>query len=85
MYSHFEVAWARNKHYKLYRDGRFYDVLNDVREKKPLGESEELNAIRKSLQAALDKYPEKGGKIDYNRVKGTRKTPEELKKKKQKK
>ena len=38
MYSHWEVAWARNKRYKLYRDGRFFDVINDVREEKPLSE-----------------------------------------------
>lgn len=76
MYSHWEVAWARNKRYKLYRDGRFFDVVNDVREQKALGEQEKLRAVRKRLQTALDNYPEKGGKIEYERVTGVRKTPE---------
>ena len=81
MYSHWEVAWARNKRYKLYRDGRFFDVINDVREEKALGERAELSATRKDLQAALDEYPKKGGKIDYERVTGVRKVPGTKKKK----
>ena len=81
MYSHWEVAWARNKGYKLYRDGRFFDVVNDVREEKPLGERKELSAARKRLQVALDEYPEKSGKIDYERVTGLRKAPTSKKKK----
>ncbi len=85
MYSHWEVAWARNKRYKLYRDGRFFDVINDVREEKPLGEREQPSAVRKSLQAALDDYPKKGGKIDYERVTGVRKAPGTKKKKPKKK
>ena len=39
------------------------------------------SAVRKSLQAALDEYPEKGGKIDYERVTGVRKAPGTKKKK----
>jgi len=50
-------------------------VVNDVREEKALGERVELGAVRKRLQAALDKYPKKGGKIDYERVTGVRKAP----------
>jgi hypothetical protein len=34
-----------------------------------------LSAVRKRLQAALDNYPEKGGKIEYERVTGVRKAP----------
>ncbi len=63
----------RNKHYKLYEDGRFYDVINDVREEKALGDTAEPSTLRKSLQAALDEYPKKGSKIDYERVTGVRK------------
>ena len=32
-------------------------------------------AVRKRLQEALDNYPEKGGKIEYERVTGVRKAP----------
>ena len=72
-YSHWEVAWARNKAYKLYRDGRFFDVINDVREEKPLGENKKLTSVRKSLRTGLNEYPEKGAKIDYELVSGVRK------------
>jgi hypothetical protein len=44
-----------------------------------------LNIVRKSLQAALDDYPKKGGKIDYERVTGVRKAPGTKKKKPKKK
>ncbi len=80
-YSHWEVAWVRNKQYKLYRDGRFFEVIEDVREEKPLGERAELSTVRKSLQSALDEYPLRGGKIDYERVVGIRKVPKSKKKK----
>jgi hypothetical protein len=33
------LAFVRTQRYKLYRDGRFYDVLNDVKEESPLGTS----------------------------------------------
>ena len=85
MYSHWEVAWARNKRYKLYRDGRFFDVIKDVREEKPLSERAQPSAVRKTLQAALDDYPMKGAKIDYERVTGVRKAPGTKKKKPKKK
>ena len=81
MYNHWEVAWARNKRHKLYRDGRFFDVIKDVREEKPLGEGVQPSDVRKSLQAALDDYPMKGAKIDYERVTGVRKVPGTKKKK----
>ena len=75
MYSHWEVAWARDKRYKLYRDGRFFDVIDDVREMNVLGDVEELRAVRERLQSALDSYPQRGAKIDYERVTGKRKNP----------
>ena len=80
-YSHWEVAWARNKQYKLYRDGRFFDVIEDVREETPLGKRVDLGAVHNSLQAALDEYPLRGGKIDYELVTGVRKAPGTKKKK----
>ena len=74
MYNHWEVAWARNKRHKLYRDGRFFDVIKDVREENPLGESETLSSVHKRLREALDEYPQKAERIDYELVTGVRKT-----------
>ena len=49
--------WARNQRYKLYRTGQFYDISNDVLEKKPLGDlSSEAEQVRAMLQKALDRY-----------------------------
>ena len=49
--------WARNQRYKLYRTGRFYDVGNDVLEKRPLNDlTPEARQIRDMLQKALDRY-----------------------------
>ncbi len=60
-------------------------MINDVREEKPLGDTVELSTVRKSLQAALNEYPKKGGKIDYERVTGVRKAPGSKKQKPKKK
>jgi arylsulfatase A len=52
-------VFARNKRYKLYRDGSFYDVSQDVLEKAPLRESnlnDETRRIRAALQGVLDTY-----------------------------
>jgi arylsulfatase A len=49
--------WTRNQRYKLYRSGKFYDISNDVLEKKPLDDlSAEAEQIRAMLQKALDRY-----------------------------
>ena len=58
-YSHYEVRFARDKRYKLYDDGKLYDTIEDVLEKKPLPEVT-ASEIRKKLQAALDSYPKAG-------------------------
>ena len=50
---------ARNQRYKLYGSGEFYDVPNDLQEKKPLdpnSQTPEQEAIRAELQAVLDHY-----------------------------
>lgn len=51
--------FARNQHYKLYREGQFFDVEHDVLEKQPLA-IETLDAQAKAsravLQGALEKY-----------------------------
>ena len=50
---------ARNQRYKLYRGGKFYDVLNDLQEKQPLTTDSltpEQVAIKGELQDVLDHY-----------------------------
>jgi arylsulfatase A len=50
-------AWIRTKRWKLYMDGRLYDMKNDTMEKQPIDpedDSQESSAIRKRLQATLD-------------------------------
>ncbi len=51
--------WARNQRYKLYADGKFYDVKNDRLEKKPLDTGNLLGEAKQTcdmLQKALDRY-----------------------------
>jgi len=51
--------FARNQRFKLYRDGRFFDIDQDVREQEPL-EAEERDArahhAYRKLQAVLDRF-----------------------------
>ncbi|MHC4618953.1 MAG: sulfatase-like hydrolase/transferase [Planctomycetota bacterium] len=50
-------AWARTKRWKLYRDGRLYDALNDPLEESPIlpdADTPETSAVRTQLQAAFD-------------------------------
>jgi len=56
------AKFVRNKRWKLYGDGRLYDVQNDILEKHPVT-SPEYNSIRRDLQAAMDRMPEEGQKI----------------------
>jgi arylsulfatase A len=52
--------FARNQRYKLYGDGRLYDVQEDVLENKVLGsdrDSAELGKIRSMLQGVHDGMP----------------------------
>lgn len=49
--------WARNRRYKLYRTGEFYDVSQDVLEKEPLKQlSVEVQQVRGRLQHTLDQF-----------------------------
>ncbi|MFM1559746.1 MAG: sulfatase-like hydrolase/transferase [Roseibacillus sp.] len=53
--------FARTQRYKLYGDGRFFDVEKDVLEKnalKPKLSEEEMN-VRTMLQRAIDQYQDK--------------------------
>ncbi len=58
-----ENAWepstfVREHRWKLYSDGKLYDITNDVLEKKPVkkGTSAEADLARTRLQAVLDQY-----------------------------
>jgi arylsulfatase A len=53
------LRFVRNKRWKLYGDGRLIDVKNDVLEKNPVN-TPESNAIRRKLQAAMDRMPAEG-------------------------
>lgn len=54
-------VFARDKIYKLYGDGRFYNVEKDLKEQHPFpleSLSKRMLDIRKKLQNVLDQYPE---------------------------
>ena len=58
--------FARDIRYKLYADGRFYDVKNDVLEQTPLDReklSSEQKVVRAKLKKKIDEMPQKGLKI----------------------
>ncbi|MFT5322374.1 MAG: arylsulfatase A [Planctomycetaceae bacterium] len=57
--------FVRDKRWKLYRDGTFFDVANDVKEKNDLSGSEtsDAAAARAKLQTALDSFPAKGQQL----------------------
>lgn len=55
------TKFARDKKYKLYQDGRFFDVPSDPLEKNAISEIEMTNSqkqVREQLQAVLDEAPE---------------------------
>lgn len=56
------LRFVRDQRWKLYGDGRLFDVKNDVLEKSPIT-GKESDATRKKLQAAMDRMPAKGQKI----------------------
>lgn len=60
-----QQQFVRTKRWKLYRDGRFYDVSNDVKEKNDLTgkETPKAAAARKELQQTLDSFPAKGQQL----------------------
>ena len=50
-------AWARTKRWKLYRDGRLYNMQKDPLEKSPIlpdNDTAGTSAVRRKLQAAFD-------------------------------
>lgn len=52
--------FARDQRWKLYSDGRLYDISKDVLEQHPISDG---GPARKKLQAALDSMPSEGMKI----------------------
>jgi arylsulfatase A len=89
-YSHYEVRYARDKRYKLYHTGKMYDTINDVLEKSAIAPDSnkasngKIKLARKTLQAALDSYPSKGGRINYEKAKAAQQAEPTKKKKKKK-
>ena len=57
------VRFVRNQRWKLYGDGRFFDVETDPMEKHPLenvGAGSAAATARRKLSAALDSMPAEG-------------------------
>ncbi len=54
--------WVRDKRFKLYRDGRLYDVPSDPLEERPIppGTGQESVAARRRLQPVLDRMKRAG-------------------------
>jgi len=54
-----DVRVVRNERYKLYSDGRFFDVVDDFMEEHNLADSRArgVTAARKRLQQVLDSLP----------------------------
>ena len=66
---HPEVAYVRNKTFKLYASGDLYDLSADRHEVRPLAEDDEdSSAARAALQAVLDSMPEHGQEIRWDSV-----------------
>ncbi len=55
------TIFARDQRWKLYSDGRLFDISNDVLEDNPVLDGG--GQARKKLQAALDSMPSEGVKI----------------------
>ena len=55
------VIFARDQRWKLYNDGRLYDIPNDTLEENPITEGAE--EPRAKLQAVLDSMPSEGQKL----------------------
>ena len=54
-------VFTQNPRYKLYKDGRFFDMKNDILETSPLSDEEldkEQMVIKKKLAVELAKFPE---------------------------
>jgi hypothetical protein len=50
-------AWVRNKEWKLYRDGKLFDMLKDPKEQLPIHpekDSQDTRVIRETLQRVFN-------------------------------
>ncbi len=57
------IRFVRDRRWKLYGDGRLFDVANDPAEKNPLedgSEDKQISAARRRLTAALSSVPAEG-------------------------
>lgn len=61
---HYQPYWgktpgqfARTQQFKLYRDGRFYEVPDDLLEEKDLGNTDAGKEVRQSLRGLLEQCP----------------------------
>ncbi|MEL7531883.1 MAG: DUF6807 family protein [Bacteroidota bacterium] len=52
-----DARWVQDKQWKLYADGRFYDIAQDPMEEVLLSENASNRAIKASFQAVLDSRP----------------------------
>ena len=69
--NHPEVAYARDKQYKLYHTGELFDVSADPHELYPLPDDDEVSRDnRATLQAVLDSMPDRGQGIHWPSVTG---------------
>jgi arylsulfatase A len=59
-YSHPEVRFARDARYKLYGDGRFFDLERDPEEQAALAAG---GGARRKLQAVLDQMPARNANV----------------------
>jgi arylsulfatase A len=62
-YSHIKAfRYVRGPRYKLYSDGRFYDLVDDLHERHPLSSGTgppDAERARVALQQALGRFPKK--------------------------
>jgi arylsulfatase A len=70
-YQHPEIRFARDQRYKLYGDGRLYDLAADPEEQRALG----AHAARRKLQAVLDRMPAHGERIPREHWERSRSAP----------
>ena len=69
--NHPEVAYARDKQYKLYHTGELFDVSADPHELYPLPDEDVLSRDKRAkLQAVLDSMPDRGQAIHWPSVTG---------------
>ncbi|MCY4534348.1 MAG: sulfatase-like hydrolase/transferase, partial [Bryobacterales bacterium] len=67
-YTNPEVAYVRDKRYKLYRSGQLFDLRTDPDEMAPVPESmAALQAVRNKLQSAFEAMPASGERIPPER------------------